>query len=295
MLKIIDFWALGSGAHCPLVPTPLPHLPKGTERVSVGPPGSLLNCLVLGEQPPHCPVLPSQEPCVRLLNCVYESNSYALAYYFSQADEMVGGWSEPRSLLVSSFFKRLGGLLLVRACYGAKRKDFLSGFVCTCLYCRLGAAPLLGFARHSKPCAVQTLQGAGSLKWRPWSSVSSQRCSNAMGMAPSLPQGAARGPSGMSEGAWWIQGAPKQLCSSPPKMIKPKPREVSGVSMLNLMTMDSDYTKPCCGMGSRWRGLLPMLSLLGAPELQRISVGQPMSIASGSACAQVQANEGVLH
>lgn len=78
-------------------------------------------------------------------------------------------------------------------------------------------------------------------------------------------------------------------------MIEPKPREVSGVSMLNLMTMDSDYTEPCCGMACHWSGLLPMLSLLGAPELQRISVGQPMSIASGSACAQVQANEGVLH
>lgn len=32
---------------------------------------------------------------------------------------------------MSSFFKRLGGLLLVRACYSAKRKDFLSGSVCT--------------------------------------------------------------------------------------------------------------------------------------------------------------------
>lgn len=32
---------------------------------------------------------------------------------------------------MSSFFKRLGGLLLVRACYSAKRKDFLSGSMCT--------------------------------------------------------------------------------------------------------------------------------------------------------------------
>lgn len=69
------------------------------------------------------PLLPASPPHVRLLDCAYENNSYVPVYYFSWADERVGGRSEQRNLLVSSFFKSSWGLLLIRACCSARRKE----------------------------------------------------------------------------------------------------------------------------------------------------------------------------
>lgn len=79
---------------------------------------------------------------------------------------------------MSSFFKRLGGLLLVRACYGAKRLDY--GTKRLSLWLRVHRASVwelllpwdLPGTANPKLRAVQTVQGAGGSKKRALRSVS---------------------------------------------------------------------------------------------------------------------------
>lgn len=65
--------------------------------------------------------------------------------------------------------------------------------------------------------------------------------------------------------------------------------------MLNLTVIVQNCTKPCYELGRHWNCLLPLSSLLVAPGLRCISLGQLMSVATDRGCLWDQANEGVPH
>lgn len=126
-----------------------------------------------------------------------------------------------------------------------------------------------------------------------------------MSTAPSFPRGAsvlARAPSvdpvTHQRETEESGGAPEQLGFSPLRKLHAKtskPQELSGVNMLNFITMVKNCAKPCYGTGRLWSRSLPRPPLVVAPGWQRMSSGQMTSAALGRGCVQDQIGDLILH